>query len=884
MDTKQLAQHLRSLLAAPPTSPPALLRGRVTNDPARPDNSWVVEFEDSAHAGGSGVATGPDAQLVRLLLDKGLSADDAASLVQTANAFAIVTNPARSSGGAAAAAPATAPAADTAPADASPTDTAPAGADSPDTSESAHDETARERASVLLSAIETLTRAGAGLEHLLLSATQQLTIANGKVLLAHKGATTPDELSPTARDRWRARAKGTTRTELGAAIGWLPGEISDLVALAATPAGVTTPIAASLASGEASWRLVRRFYREAKDLDHQDSAAIANALFGSDPDEAVSERLTVTGEFTGRPWFHREFYRALAREVTKIRDKDPDHKTKTRARQLAEADMWVNLDREGVATVGIRCSNTQGAAIADRIDHGARLARKAGDKRTLRELRSAIATALLLYGAVPDSTDDGTVDQSENGSGTARDDCTCHRTRDAQDTHAPTGAHPEDGDSGPREHETAPEQGTDCPRHAGSTLVGVRRSAQLDRILAGLPAATINVIIPLGTLLPHLPQDTGPASGRGSAFGSAAAVPTDPDHCAPVRQEDSARLRQEDSASPQQQDSARLRQEDSARAGQQEPAPSQQRDSASSQPAQVSGGVAEVLGKYPHFLTGPQVRELALVPGSTLFRILTDPATGRYVERSTTAYRFDTAMRTHITFADVICRAPGCTVPATQCELDHVQEFGTPGGDTCEANGALAHGVHHQDKTDKLWDALIHPDREITWTSLLGRIYRTKAHDYNQYTQLLRAAHAQIQESRPADREAAIDLAIYAALSYRPSGSPLEVSDDIEEPDTYPSWDLITLTHTDEVGERRYRADPKIVAGEVDRMQQTTGESETAGQDSPGQGSCQDTADQDTPGQDSADQGSPDQATGDPATDRQPRSPWEQDQTEPPPF
>ncbi|MCK0114362.1 hypothetical protein MWU75_19705, partial [Ornithinimicrobium sp. F0845] len=76
-----------------------------------------------------------------------------------------------------------------------------------------------------------------------------------------------------------------------------------------------------------------------------------------------------------------------------------------------------------------------------------------------------------------------------------------------------------------------------------------------------------------------------------------------------------------------------------------------------------------------------------------------------------------------------------------------VQEHGTPGGHTCEANGQPACDPHHDQKTKKAWDAVIDTNRDVTWTTLLGRIYRTKAHDYTQYTKLLTAATTHIDDT-----------------------------------------------------------------------------------------------------------------------------------------
>ena len=79
---------------------------------------------------------------------------------------------------------------------------------------------------------------------------------------------------------------------------------------------------------------------------------------------------------------------------------------------------------------------------------------------------------------------------------------------------------------------------------------------------------------------------------------------------------------------------------------------------------------AEILGRHPAFLTPGHARELGLTPGTTLSRLLIDPADGRLIERSIASYRPDAAMRRQIIAADVTSRSPGSRTPATSCEID----------------------------------------------------------------------------------------------------------------------------------------------------------------------------------------------------------------------
>lgn len=587
-------------------------------------------------------------------------------------------------------------------------------------------------AQALLSAVETVSQLSAHLDAVMLSATAQLTRETGKVLLADKGLTDPGDLSQTARARWRARAKSLTRHEIAAALGWSAGEVIDLVALANAPSAVVQPVCGALRRAEVPWRLARRYHRACSGLPHEDAAAIATALFGDDPQSAVTERLTSDGDWSGEPWHHKEFYRALDREVAKIRARDPEREATKRRAARDRADMRVNLNDDGSAEVMIGCLTLQGAAIADRIEHAARAIRKAGDPRTLAHLRSAVATALLLHGQVD------------------------------------LGGLSDDPDT-----------------------VTVEESAQLAKILHGLPTADLNVIVPFTMLANPTAPTCECHSPSAPTAPTARSASTDASSQPPRGHPPFGQLGPPDDT-----------------------------------------GVAEVVGRHSAFLTAHDVHELMLTPGSVLHRLITDPTTGRCLERSTDAYRFTAAQRAQIIAADVFCRAPGCLHPGALSQIDHVREHGTPGGETREANGQLAHEAHHDLKTKKAWQASINESREVTWKTLLGRIYRTKAHDYRQYTDLLHSAIAAIDGDDPTDpdapmdgdqeRAAGIDQAIHTALSYRPPGETLEAVDDWDESERqFLGWSLISLFHETAQGRRRYGPHPDLVATERKRLAST---------------------------------------------------------------
>lgn len=269
-----------------------------------------------------------------------------------------------------------------------------------------------------------------------------------------------------------------------------------------------------------------------------------------------------------------------------------------------------------------------------------------------------------------------------------------------------------------------------------------------------------------------------------------------------------------------------------------------------------------------------------------MHRLVTDPLSGRCLERSTTAYRFDAAMRAQILAADHSCRAPGCLVAGALAQIDHVQEFGTDGGATREANGALEHTGHHDQKTKKALEVTINASREMTWTTLLGKIYRTKAHDYNQYSALVTAATAPIQEAADAtERAGLIDAAIYQALSYRPSSGDTYAPDDLPDTDgEFEGWDLIVLTHTDPTtGRRRYRPAPQISDAEKTAHQDTDPQHRQAARPEPhGSAPCADDPEDSATHPAEPDVGHTTQAPTAPQTAE--HGPWAIPDDEPPPF
>ncbi|GGK79079.1 HNH endonuclease signature motif containing protein [Ornithinimicrobium pekingense] len=665
-------------------------------------------------------------------------------------------------------------------------------------------------ASRVLGLVGSLTRLGARLEGALVSVVGELTVRNGRVLLRRKGVTRPGELTDNQVTRWRARSKSVTRSEIEALTGWGEGEVSDLVALANAPAEVRQPVVDSMTTGVTPWRLARRFVRELGHEAHEDTAEVAERLFGTDPKTVCTDRLDPDGEVKDGPWEHKLFNRALAGEATRLASRDPQAAAQARQRARQKRDVRAVVNEDGTGAVTVSGTASQVTAVVDRLERAAREARALGDPRTLADLRADMGMSLLLHSglALPDPL-------------------------------------PPDAD----DH------------------VRTAWTEQMRAVLAALPPAVLNVIVPFDALV-HSPQrplfSPGFLAGeRGAAEGAphGAQGTSTPGGPTPGAPPPGAAPR---GAPPPGSSPPGAAEPGAAQPGA-PPQPGEPRGHEPSSPSADGGPPGEVLsmgmvtGAFAHFLTPDAVRELALTPGTTLHRLLMDPADGRCVERSIAAYAPDAAMRAQVHAADVTCRAPGCVQHAPYTQLDHVTPHGA-GGPTSETNLQDLHSRHHDGKTHGGWEAVMAPNRDVTWTSLLGRIYRTRAHDYRQYSSLFRAAvervHQDVEQALADDAAArararaegriddgldgrgerrqrasmtrqvaladAVDRAVYRALTYRGAARPLRAGDDHPDTDTDPAflgWDSLSLTHVTATGERRHGPNPDVVRDERDQQE-----------------------------------------------------------------
>jgi Domain of unknown function (DUF222) len=149
----------------------------------------------------------------------------------------------------------------------------------------------------------------------------------------------------------------------------------------------------------------------------------------------------------------------------------------------------------------------------------------------------------------------------------------------------------------------------------------------------------------------------------------------------------------------------------------------------------VIASEATVTGEseQPGYLDGYGVIDADLV------RQLAENAALRFVGHPTVSpaeamrYQPSAALERAVRCRDLTCRAPGCDVPASRCDIDHTIPFNhddpANGGLTVPWNLKCLCRFHHRLKTflggAGGWRDKQLPDGTIIWTSPTGRIYRT---------------------------------------------------------------------------------------------------------------------------------------------------------------
>ncbi|CAN5584390.1 hypothetical protein BH23ACT6_BH23ACT6_21480 [soil metagenome] len=604
---------------------------------------------------------------------------------------------------------------------------------------------------------------------MLVTAARTLADRAGREFLGRKGLASPVELTPTARQRWRAKTKSVVAEELATLTGYGVNACHARVGFALAPRAAVRSAERALFEGVTDWRAVSQYWQRCRTMEVEDATQVGDAVFAPLLVSTTPEDADPSGDEDqrGARWeTWQEFHRRLERESVRVEGRDAAAERERRRAALRRRDTHAEIEQDGLGSFYVTAGTASVVAAAERIETIARRARKAGDTRSLGHIRSDTAMALLVHGILPLSeapTSKGEMSPAASATSTPKS-----------------------------EGEVSPAAGaTSTPQsEAGKALVSTPDS--VCRIIAGLPTASVDVIVPVSALLSEQAptevsasrnrEDIGESVVKEKFIGEATGPASRAGHT--KRGDPIETGRGVKSNAP----------------GVKPNAPGAESD--------VPGGVAEIPGHG--WLSAAHARELAVSPGAVLHRLLTDPADGRLVERTTTAYRPDAAMRAQVRALDRSCRAPGCTMPAHRCELDHETPFGTPGGVTSETNLNPKHARHHQLKTEQFWTSVMDETRAVTWTTLFSRMYTTYAHDYREYDS---GSAANIAQVATADDPDLRDQLIYAALSTREGqDSWLQaMDDDPEHPDGQWSGMPLSLFHR-ESGRRRRGSSPHLAA------------------------------------------------------------------------
>ena len=119
---------------------------------------------------------------------------------------------------------------------------------------------------------------------------------------------------------------------------------------------------------------------------------------------------------------------------------------------------------------------------------------------------------------------------------------------------------------------------------------------------------------------------------------------------------------------------------------------------------------------------------LARCVGATITVPHTEPGTADTPDAAR-RYRISAELAHRIRLRDGTCRHPGCSVPAQDCDIDHIRPFNhtdpDSGGLTIEANLASMCRQHHRFKTFHGWHYHLAPDGTLTVTTDTGHTLTT---------------------------------------------------------------------------------------------------------------------------------------------------------------
>lgn len=118
-------------------------------------------------------------------------------------------------------------------------------------------------------------------------------------------------------------------------------------------------------------------------------------------------------------------------------------------------------------------------------------------------------------------------------------------------------------------------------------------------------------------------------------------------------------------------------------------------------------------------------RQVAESPGGTRWRYtVTDPDNGHTVDSGVTRRRPTARQRRQVETRNPTCVFPGCRMPATACDFDHIEPW-ADGGPTSTSNGAPVCRHDHTLRHRAGWTYQRLDNGDYQWTTQLGHTYTT---------------------------------------------------------------------------------------------------------------------------------------------------------------
>ncbi|RIK12752.1 MAG: hypothetical protein DCC50_13035 [Acidobacteria bacterium] len=402
----------------------------------------------------------------------------------------------------------------------------------------------------------------------------------------------------------------TAMGDIEVALGFSAWEAGLLITAATAEEALARMVDGALRSGEATWVLVRLFYEKTASLEDEQRLLVAAALFGDDPELAAADRLDPEDQLHGAPWSVPRYKAALDAEVAACRSVDVEAERAARARAYAARRARVRVHDDGTATLSIRGSVASVLGASQRLDRAAKGVHALGDPRLMDQLRADLGLGLLSYGTVALG---GGQDKPAGPAPQAGDTADgWGATVDDTDVKDGTNAPPQEPPPPTGDTDGAQDTTGDTDGAQGVLFDPVLAPDDMEllaRVVNALSAVALQVIVPYAALAGGFPicgHCSGTLERRSSRGGPGPSGAPGPGRDEPPAEDPG---------------------EDSARRG----PPGR----ACRGRGRGRGRVGEVLGPHPLFVTDGHARELALMPGTTLHRLVVDPRDGRLVERTT---------------------------------------------------------------------------------------------------------------------------------------------------------------------------------------------------------------------------------------------------------